>query len=528
MKKLLLFCLVFSLAFSAEPNPFADSGSGDNMGDDDSIFADETPKSATNKLMYLDAVQKKFWSPSRKPSDNTLNIKYVAGESHKIRTRANMTTTFIFDDDKIASVILGDSTGFELKELGTSKYDLSNIITIKPKLVGIDTNLTIIGESGNIYTFYVFSTDHKNRRNPAFLVFISETRKVGKIKVENLEEKAKKEQEKVFKRLVNNANNSNTDSIEEETENEIIIGDATNKIKINKNEIKRTYVQYPKKNWGVVSKASAKLQAKDIFHDKKWTYFKFDRDLATSKFPAIFRVVDGYDNPMNSRIVGNYLIIETIADKWTMRIGNEWVCVRNKEYIANALQEEKERKERLNNKKITKSHSKIKKIKPANNSSSAFKWVEPKNDENEVAESKENDNIEAIQPQHEQLIKEKEALINEFMNTKEQLQEMREELEKLKLKANTTNTDNGANDSDNSKNIAPNVIETKDLPKEEAIDLLQDSQVESQEQNYQGEFDEAEKEMTKEQQAEVESHYKGLELPQGMPIENVIVEDNDI
>ncbi|MDE6885701.1 MAG: DNA type IV secretion system protein ComB10 [Helicobacteraceae bacterium] len=33
---------------------------------------------------------------------------------------------------------------------------------------------------------------------------------------------------------------------------------------------------------------------------------------------------------MNSRIVGNYLIVETIASKWTMRIGDEYVCVRKK------------------------------------------------------------------------------------------------------------------------------------------------------------------------------------------------------
>lgn len=114
----------------------------------------------------------------------------------------------------------------------------------------------------------------------------------------------------------------------------------------------RGYVQYPKRNWyGKVSKESIKLQAKEIFHDKKWTYFKFDRELATSKFPAIFRVIDGYDNPMNSRIVGDYLIVETIADKWTMRIGDEWVCVRSKEYVESTLQEIKEKELKAQNAK---------------------------------------------------------------------------------------------------------------------------------------------------------------------------------
>lgn len=508
MKKLLILCLAFSLAFSAEPNPFADGG--DSGGSDDSIFDDtETTTKATNKMMFLDAVQKKFWSPSRKPSDNTLNIKFVAGETHKIRTRANMTTTIILDGDKIASVIIGDSVGFEMKELGTSKYDLSNILTIKPKLIGIDTNLTIIGESGNIYSFYVFSTDHKNRRNPAFLVFVSEIRKIDKIKVENLEEKAKKEQEKAFKKLIGNDSNSSdekeiegipanpNDSIEEETDKEIIIGDKINKIKIKKNEIKRVYTQYPKKNRGVVSKAAVKLQAKDIFHDKKWTYFKFDRELATSKFPAIFRVIDGYDNPMNSRVVGNYLIVETIADKWTMRIGNEWVCVRSEEDILNAIQEQKEKDAHKAQKR---------KLGESNRKNYMFK---SKKRSTPLTDTVFNDLIQKSQIQEQELVENNENTQN---------------TESIEVENTEFTQEN---------EITENVNPTAQIPQEfnqvEVKEVLSDEKDnEIQEKDYQGEFNEQEKEMTKEQQKEVEAHYKDLELPQGMPIEEVEVKENDM
>lgn len=518
MKKLLILCLAAVLAFSAEPNPFADGG--DSGGGDDSIFDDtETTTKATNKMMFLDAVQKKFWSPSRKPSDNTLNIKFVAGETHKIRTRANMTTTIILDGDKIASVIIGDSVGFEMKELGTSKYDLSNILTIKPKLIGIDTNLTIIGESGNIYSFYVFSTDHKNRRNPAFLVFVSEIRKIDKIKVENLEEKAKKEQEKAFKKLIGNdtsneqENNEDkkhlsafqlSDSIEEETDKEIIIGDKINKIKIKKDEIKRGYMQFPKTKWGVESKASVKLKAKDIFHDKKWTYFKFDRELATSKFPAIFRVIDGYDNPMNSRIVGNYLIVETIADKWTMRIGDEWVCVRTQESIKDAAQERKERKEwfdkKYNFNKKKKKFDKSRKLFDSTTQSNAKK-------DKIIDEIPSNDNIQTLQNESLQT-----APLKDLETQAPQELEQPQELQENKLVENT--------------NIEGQTIQESSVVVKEILDTKEDNEI--QEQDYQGEFNEQEKAMTKEQQKEVESHYKDLELPQGMPIEEVEIKENDM
>ena len=323
MKKI-AFLIIFLIinAYAAEPNPFSDNAyeTNNNAFNDDNDFLDDN-ENITNKMIYLNAIQKNFWSKDRKKSDNTININYKSGETHMIRTRINMTTTFVFDNDKIAFITLGDGVGFEIQEVKNNKFDLSNILIIKPNLIGIDTNLTVIGESGNIYQFYIFSTDHKNTRNPAFVVFISENREINKINIKNPENN--KSNEYIEKPI---------ESIESENDEEIIIGSKVNKLSIAKNEIKRGYSQKPRTNtFGQKSPEAVKLMAQDIFNDKKWTYFKFDKNLATSKFPAVFRVVDGYDNPMNSRVVGNYLIVETIADKWTLRIGNEWVCVRREE-----------------------------------------------------------------------------------------------------------------------------------------------------------------------------------------------------
>ncbi|PAF46737.1 hypothetical protein BKH41_08490 [Helicobacter sp. 12S02232-10] len=278
----------------------------------------------TVKNQNLNAVQNSFWYKNRTGNENILNIKFnpKSSKTYKIRTRSAMATTFIFDSDKIAQVILGDSLGFEALELGRNKYDLSNILVVKPKLIGIDTSLTIIGESGNIYNFYLFSTDYKNSRNPAILVFVSENRTIGKIKVENLElEKAKKlEEEKLA--LQNKLDNK---------KEILIIGEGIEKISIDTSKIQKGYSSYPKKKWyGSTSKDSAKLKPIEVFNDDKYTYFKYNKNRSDSKFPAVYRVVDGYDNPANVKIVGDYIIAETISDKWTLRIGNEYVCVRKK------------------------------------------------------------------------------------------------------------------------------------------------------------------------------------------------------
>ncbi|BDB64080.1 conjugal transfer protein [Helicobacter magdeburgensis] len=335
----LLVC-IFAVSTFAEPSPFSEPQKNTFVDEDGSVFADEDfqnredSSSENNKMMFLDSVQKHFWNPKRKPQDNTVNIIHRDGDTHKIRTRYAMTTTIVFDNDKIAQVIFGDPQGFELKELGKDKWDLSNIITIRPKMIGIDTNLTVIGESGTIYTFYIFSTHFTNRRDPAFTVFVSKDRSISKIAMTNLEEdehnkKAKNKNKNIYKRI-------EYEALEEDDGEFISIGDRVNKIQIEKAKIKRGYVQVPKatRSWKTLwllkeeSPMSVRMMPIDIFNDNDYTYFKFDREDAMSKFPVLFKVVDGYDNPVNVKIVGNYIIAEDLSEKWTLKMGDEYICIR--------------------------------------------------------------------------------------------------------------------------------------------------------------------------------------------------------
>ena len=349
MKKLCIATIFafFCTALYATETPFDEKDSNQIsqpfVDEDGSVFADEdfnageAKKNQHNdKMMYLDSVQKHFWNPKRKPQDNTFNIIHRDGDTHKIRTRYAMTTTIVFDNDKIAQVIFGDPQGFELKELGKDKWDLSNILTIRPKMIGIDTNLTVIGESGTIYTFYIFSTHFTNRRDPAFTVFVSKERSISKIAMTNLEEDRPKSrsggQKNIYQRI-------EYDAIEEDNGEYITIGDRVNKIHIEKNKIKQGYFQAPKstRDWKTLwlkkehNPIALRMMAIDIFNDNEYTYFKFDREDALSKFPALFKVVDGYDNPVNIKIVGNYIIAEDLSNQWTLKMGDEWVCVRRSE-----------------------------------------------------------------------------------------------------------------------------------------------------------------------------------------------------
>lgn len=374
---MLMVLFIGTQVFADDPSPFDTKKSNPTSKEistkDNGMtleeFQEEENAQEAQKMQFLNAIQNSFFSKKRNPQDNNLNIIYKAGDTRKIRLRYAMSTTFIFDGDTIAYVSLGDSSFFEVLAPKKEGYDLSNILIIKPLLIGVDTNLTVIGKSGKIYTFYLFSTHFTNSRNPALTVFISDDRKIGKIDIippeVKKEEKLKKlrELEAINKQLTQSSNEKITAPIEtsktlknstnnnENKKNEgksvdyaskeiddgkfIKIGDEANHLFIDKSKIKKHYYQSPRKKrmwWSLwlykkPYKQAQDLKAIDVFDDGKYTYFKYDREKAISKFPYPYKVVDGYDNPINSRVVGNYIIAEDVNPKWTLRLGDEYVCV---------------------------------------------------------------------------------------------------------------------------------------------------------------------------------------------------------
>lgn len=241
---------------------------------------------ASIRNQNLNALQQRFFHKKYKGYENTLNLKYEENKTQKIRTRFAMATTLIFNTD-ITSYILGDTTGFKTEEIP----NLPNAISIKPLLIGIDTSLTIFTKDNKIHTFYIFSTDYKNAKDPSLVVYIEdeESKKI-------LYEKKKK--------------------LEDEY---LIIKEGIAELKVKKDEI---YTHFSQK----VKKGNEWLQAEEIFSDNKFTYFKYDKK-KFPKLPAIFAVIDKQDSPVETRTIGNYIIAETTNKKFTIRSGESYICV---------------------------------------------------------------------------------------------------------------------------------------------------------------------------------------------------------
>ncbi|WP_187857452.1 TrbG/VirB9 family P-type conjugative transfer protein [Helicobacter pylori] len=390
-----------------------------NVSNDEAKESDENNDSTLKPMTNFNAIQNNFFAKNRSIKDNAHFIHYTIGDTFNIRLRYAMTTTFIFDEP-IAQVVLGDDIGFSTKMLGEDKEHLiSNILLIKPLQIGVDSNLTIIGKSGKVYSFYVFSTTYTSSKNPALMVYVSskeyfkhftsskkETNKEIKTTHNTPNKNAKTSHnapKKIAKKLpsikeqnqksknptttktaianaplplnrfktpsypVSNAlansrkasenfkvisNNTKTFKENRHSQDEmkyvdysakikddgkfIRIGDNVNHIYINKKKMEYGYVIIDKKKrkWYCLwmCKKVVKSKYKDdlptqIFNDEQFTYFKFNRSNARSKFPVVYKVVDGYDNPVNSRVVGDYLIAEDVSNQWNLKLGKAYLCI---------------------------------------------------------------------------------------------------------------------------------------------------------------------------------------------------------
>ncbi|BDA04097.1 hypothetical protein OHP003_13720 [Helicobacter pylori] len=313
MRKVLCTLVGFLLVFSAL------------KADDFLEEANETaPANLNHPMQDLNAIQGSFFDKNRSKMSNTLNIDYFQGQTYKIRLRYAMATLLFFSKP-ISDFVLGDKVGFDAKILESN----DRILLIKPLQIGVDSNISVIDNEGKVFSFYVFSTTFTSSKHPNLQVFIEDKNYYSNAFMKP------QIQENTLENAPTNNNKPLKEEKEETKEEETItIGDNTNAMKIVKKDIQKGYraLKSSQRKWYCLwicsKKSKLSLMPEEIFNDKQFTYFKFDKKLALSKFPVIYKVVDGYDNPVNTRIVGDYIIAEDVSAKWTLRLGKDYLCIR--------------------------------------------------------------------------------------------------------------------------------------------------------------------------------------------------------
>ncbi|MDF3047151.1 MAG: putative type secretion system protein [Candidatus Midichloriaceae bacterium] len=77
-----------------------------------------------------------------------------------------------------------------------------------------------------------------------------------------------------------------------------------------------------------ISGSSADIEPTQVFDDGEFTYFKFKS--LNAEIPAIF-LVDrtGKEGLVNFRVTGGYVVVERVANRFTLRRGPDTICVFN-------------------------------------------------------------------------------------------------------------------------------------------------------------------------------------------------------
>src|SRR5262249_22389452 len=86
-------------------------------------------------------------------------VNFDPRDTVRLVVREYMTTTIVFPQwERIEEVIVGDEGNYQIIK------PKDNILTIRPtNYVGMDTSITLIGESGHVYGFYVRVEGHNSK-----------------------------------------------------------------------------------------------------------------------------------------------------------------------------------------------------------------------------------------------------------------------------------------------------------------------------------------------------------------------------
>ena len=212
-------------------------------------------------------------------------INYSANDIHKYVGFYGQQSSIVFDHNEVINTLsMGVSTGWQLDPQG-------NRLFIKPISENADTNATIITNKRTYYfKFYAKDPGPDGMENPEVAYEVRFRYPSNSIIINN--------------NIVNNNSLINEDDD---------IPDVSTAENL---------------NFDYLVQGSDYIKPIKAFDDGKFTYLEFDHKNAD--LPAIFLVdSQGYESLINFRVRGNYIIIERVAARFTLRHGLDTVCLIN-------------------------------------------------------------------------------------------------------------------------------------------------------------------------------------------------------
>ena len=211
-----------------------------------------------------------------------------------VRTRDFMVTTLMLPAwERVTEFYVGDPVVFEIKRVK------GNVFAIRSRNAGADSNLALLGTSGNIYNFYIRSEAWNSSQVTDLTVYVD---------------------------APHEADDQGLASVERDGPS---ISPAGMPDYIRRVVRRPEDVRFDMKLYAQHS-SDADIAPLRVFEDGLFTYFDYGDRADTVTRPVVHQVVDGVDSVVNSRTVGPHgsvLIAEAVGD-FTLRSGNRIVCVK--------------------------------------------------------------------------------------------------------------------------------------------------------------------------------------------------------
>ncbi len=244
----------------------------------------------------------KVWNESRN-TQGAHRFEHCGECIYKIRTREFMITSIMLPKGtQITEADLGDPGGFEVK------VRANNIIAVRPRSYGMDTNLNVYTSSGEIYAFYIRSESFNSNNIPDVLVTIAPPFN-GEI---NVDKPGSTTSEDSLDDLRDKALNI-------QPKPPVGIPDFIKSIEFDPANL-HGWDDYTL--WG-----DDALKPDTVFRDNQFTYIQFGDNWEGLELPTAYVVIDGIDELVNTRVQGNTYIIENTAKLITLKSGAKFMCL---------------------------------------------------------------------------------------------------------------------------------------------------------------------------------------------------------
>jgi ComB9 competence protein len=315
MRKLLLITVLTSTCFTGISHAAVDADLASG-GVVDSAPATQSELGSKIKMigrdMNLRAVQEAFDTATG--TENVEVYDYALNKTFGVRMRVNMSTLIVLPSwERIKAFALADDLYFSVTNF--TQEGMENHLILQSNIAGIDTNLTVIGESGQIYNFYMRSDPTDSPELPQFTVYVKGTAPMHYV-AEMEEDEAKKaiRREDSFSMQLNKSSSPIENMALEQARADYLasLPDRGEGVDI---------------NYEVTG--DSEIAPRAVYSKDGWTFFDYRETLPSDRLPVPFKVVDGYDAVVNYRMEGGFMVVETESlEGWTLRNGEKYICVR--------------------------------------------------------------------------------------------------------------------------------------------------------------------------------------------------------